>query len=193
MVRKFSSTLALRDAEVGGTVGALAAPGGGTENHLLNKFRAGIPLSTAHQNSPSWTVSLGFTKCSEDPKVTGLLSKAEPGIREERYELGKQQSDLMAWNPSHTISQELPPQTHTWTARVTQESPDRATCIILVSCTSTYPHPQAQTQRPAQVKVMEPTPISDPPPIHTSPQLSFPCWHLVLHSGTQGTKRCRNA
>lgn len=111
MVRKFSSTLALRDAEVGGTVGALAAPGGGTENHLLNKFRAGIPLPTAHQNSPSWTVSLGFTKCSEDPKVTGLLSKAEPGIREERYELGKQQSDLMAWNPSHTISQELPPQT----------------------------------------------------------------------------------
>ena len=38
------------------------------------------------------------------------------------YELGKQQSDLMAWNPSHTISQELPPQTHTWTTRVTQES-----------------------------------------------------------------------
>ena len=172
LVRKFSSTLVVRDAEVGGTGGALAAPGGETENHFLNKFRVGIPLSTAHWNLPSWTVCLRFTKCSEDPKVTGLLRAAEAGIREKRYELGKRQSDLMAWNPSHTIAQELPPQTHSWTARATR--------IVLVSCLSTYPHPQAQTWQPAQVRVVKPRPISDPPPHQPTAQLSLLAFSSAL-------------
>lgn len=90
----------------------------------------------------------------------------------------------MAYTPCHADSQELLPQTHTWTATATQMSPDRATLILLVLCIYTC-RLQAQAWLPARDTVTEPRP---PNPMAQLSLLAFSS--TLRHSRNKKMQKC---